>query len=195
MKIKKIITTQNKLFNLKLLKTKNYTKLFFYNIKIKTIKLSLKKSLDIIYKFHTTNKKILFIGTPLKKNKQIKKLLKNTKHTFLPEKMWVNGAMSNSSSIIRHLFKKQKLDNFKKKKPKLKFKYNLIVFIKELSNESLLKELLFKQIPIISLSNNANFNSATYKTLGNFYLNYKQKSQNNYFFTILNNIFKKAKKK
>ena len=199
MKIKKIITQQNKFFNLKLLKTKIYTEKLGYP-KRKLIELSLKKAFHIIYKFHATNKKILFFGAPLKKNTQIKHLLKSTKHTFLPKEVWVNGAISNSFSIIKHLFKRQKLGNFNKKKSKFLFKlnikYDLIIVLNKNFNELELKEFLSKRIPIITIDSNVNSlnsNSSTYKILGNFNTNNK-KIQDNYFYTILKTIFKKAKK-
>ena len=74
----------NKVFNLKLLKTKVYTKQKKINHnKNKMVELHLKKAFSIIYKYHTTNKKILFIGTPVNKNQQFNHLLLNTNHIFI----------------------------------------------------------------------------------------------------------------
>ena len=200
MKIKRIIAKPNKLFSLKLLKTKIYTEKKLNTIKIKMLKLSFKKAFHIIYKFHIMNKKILFVGTPIKENKQIKQLLKNTTHTFLPKSVWIDGAISNSSSIIKHLFKRHKLKNLSKKKSTVLFrlnrKYDLIVILNNSLNKTALKESLNKRVPIISVNyylNSLSFNPSTYKILDNFNSD-RNKTRNHYFYTILNTIFKKAKK-
>jgi hypothetical protein len=197
----KINTKQKNLFNLQLLKTKINTKQKkIKNINIKTLELHLKKALHIIYKFHTANKKILFIGTPSKKRNQLKYLLNKTQHTFLPKSIWIDGAISNSSSIIKHLFKRHQLNNIAKKKLDYLFKlnknHNLIVVFNGTSNHSALKEIFSSRIPIISLNYDStclNFNPSTYKILGDFNLEYK-KTRNNYFYRLLSNLFKKAEK-
>ena len=119
----------------------------------------------------------------MKENRRLKHLLVNTHHTFLPESMWINGAISNSSAIIKHLFKQPKLNTSNKKKSDYLFKinnnYNLIIVLNEKSNNLILKESLTKRIPIISLNcsdNLLNFNPATYKILGNFSLEHKKTS-------------------
>ena len=191
----------NKVFNLKLLKTKVYTKQKKINHnKNKMVELHLKKAFSIIYKYHTTNKKILFIGTPVNKNQQFNHLLLNTNHIFIPEFIWINGTISNSYYIFKHLFKQSKLNPMNKKKSNYLFKldntYNLIVILNEKLNNIVLKEALTKGIPIISLNCNdtlLNFHPATYQILGNFDL-INKKTRNNAFYNILKSILKKAKK-
>jgi len=66
MKIEKIKNIKNKILKLKLIQTKIYDKKqYLNNIKIEDIEFRLKKILYIIYKYHISNKKILFIGNPL----------------------------------------------------------------------------------------------------------------------------------
>ena len=72
----------------------------------KNVEFKFKNVLNIIFKFHLVNKKILFVGTPLQLNKQLKKLFKKAHHLILPEKIWFNGVLTNSKSIFRFLFKK-----------------------------------------------------------------------------------------
>ena len=109
-----------KVFDLKLIKNKIYNKNY----------LNIKKNLKIIYKFHTKNKKILFLGINKKINFFVKLLKKNPNHTYITNNIWLNGILSNSA-VFKHLclLKKKNLFtflfNFKSQK------YNLIVIFNE----------------------------------------------------------------
>lgn len=86
MKIKKIVSYNNKLLKLKLIQSKIYNKNYIINnIKIEDIQFRLKKAFYIIYKYHVLKKKILFVGTYWRASKNLKKVLKNTKHFLVPE--------------------------------------------------------------------------------------------------------------
>lgn len=86
MKNNKILEVQSKLLKLKLIKTKIYTINFtVVNLKIKDIEYRLKKILQIIFKYHVKNKKIIFISSSNFMKKKIKNLLKSTKHVYLHE--------------------------------------------------------------------------------------------------------------
>ena len=160
----------------------------------KNIGLKFKNALNIIFKFHSDNKKILFVGTPLQLTKQLKNLLKNTNHLTIPEKIWFNGILTNTKIIFKFLFKKL----LKKNKNTLKFLFNLtirndlIVILNEYLSVAFLKEISKKQLPIISL----NYNNVDLKKLNSTYKiqqnNYK--NNNKFFFSILINILKKAEK-
>ena len=197
MKIEKIHKYKTNLLRLKLLKTKIYKNdktLNYFNFK--DIETRLKKSLHIIYKMHVANKKILLIGVPLTLSKQTKQLLKNTKHNFIPESLWVNGVMTNSFSSFKHLLKKNAIKNEKTSQSllHLKNRIDLIVVLDESLNKVILNESLQKHIPTISLNcnfNTSNFNLSTYKIPGNFNFTMR-KSQNNFLYAILNSLFKKA---
>jgi ribosomal protein S2 len=98
MKIKNIIKKQNKLFQLKLIQTKIYKKSDSFsiaNLKIRDIEYRLKKGLQIIYTYHLYNKKILFIGNSSTIKIKLRELLKNTKHTFITNYLWLNGIITN----------------------------------------------------------------------------------------------------
>ena len=99
MKIKNIIKYKNKLLKLKLIKTKIYKKKDqLTNTRIEDIEYRLKKVLHVIYKYHTNNKRILFIGVPVHTDKETKNLINSTRHTFIPESAWVNGIITNKVS-------------------------------------------------------------------------------------------------
>lgn len=200
MKIVKIAKKQTKLFNLYELETQisSYKKKLFNYILRKDIEFKFKNALNIIFKFHSENKKILFLGTPLKLNKQLKELFKNTNHSFIPEKIWLGGILTNTKSIFKFLFKKY----FKKNRNNLKFlfsltsKNNLIVILNESLSINPLKEFSKKRIPTISLNYNlinlSNYGSA-YKIKQNLN-NIENKSINTLFFSILTTTLKKAEK-
>ena len=86
MKIKKIVSHNNKLLKLKLIQSKVYNKNYnINNIKIEDIQFRLKKAFYIIYKYHVLKKRILFVGTPWRTSISLKKILKNTRHLLIPK--------------------------------------------------------------------------------------------------------------
>lgn len=199
MKIATLKKYKTKLLKLKLLKTKIYkNKKKFNYLYLKNIEIRLKKILHIIYKFHATNKKILFVGTPLKLSKQIRQLLKRKKHSFIPESVWMSGVITNSESSFKHLFKKHTFTNDTTLKPlfNLKNQIDLIIILNENFSQAALKESSLKRVTTISLNSEYdtfNFNLATYKVSGNY--NFTRKIiRNNFFFLLLNSIFKKAER-
>lgn len=200
MKIIKISKRQTKLLNLNILKTKirhNKKNHLNYLLK-KDIKYRFKNALNIIFKFHSENKKILFLGTPLKLNKQLKELFKNTNHLAIPEIIRLSGVLTNTKSIFKFLFKQY----LKKNKNTLKFlfnltaKNNLVVIINESLSTNFLKEFLKKRIPTISLNySNTNLNYLNSEYIIKQNINYNEnKSINNLFFSILTITLKKAEK-
>lgn len=200
MKIVKRVKKRARLLSLNALETKISCpkKKHSHNVLIKNIGFKFKNALNIIFKFHSENKKILFLGTPLKLTKQLKELFKNTNHSFVPEKIWLGGILTNTKSIFKFLFKK----NLKKNRNYLKFlfcltvKTNLIIILNESLSTNFLKELSKTPIPTISLNyNNTNIDSysTTYRIKQNLN-DIENKSIKNLFFSILSTIFKKAEK-
>ena len=197
MKITKLTKHKIKLLRLKLLKTRIYKnqKNFDYLL-LKDLEIRLKKILQIIYRFHIANKKILFIGTPLKLNNQIKQLLKRKKHSFIPQFVWMNGIITNPGSSFKYLLKQHAINNNKISKFlfNLKNQIDLIVVLNEKFNLSALEESSLKRIPIISLNSNytsSNTYLSTYKVSGDY--NFAKKEiRNNFFFLLLISILKKA---
>lgn len=65
MKIQNLVVKQSMFLKLKLIKTKifNKKKIFVhYSLKIEDVECRLKKGLQVIYKYHVNDKKILFVG-------------------------------------------------------------------------------------------------------------------------------------
>ena len=195
MKITNTYKHKTKLLRLELLRTKIYKRDKEFNyLSLKDIEAKLKKVLHIIYKFHVANKRILFIGTPLKLNQKIKKLLKDKKHNFIPESVWMKGIITNANPSFKHLFKNDKITSEVNSKFlfNLKNPIDLIVILNEELNLNALKESSLKRIPTISFNSNCDFlNLATYKVLGNFNFT-KKKNRNNLFYLLLSSLFKKA---
>ena len=106
--------------------------------------------------------------------------------------------ISNSFSIIKHLVKQSKFNKNQHQKTnylaKISKNFNLIVVLNENSDSLFLKESLTKRVPIISLNYNnilLNFDFATYKIIGDFE---NKITRNNFFYFILCNVLKKAKR-
>ena len=176
MKIKNTIKNQNKLLKLKLIKTKIYKKNYtFTNLKIEDIEYRLKKGLQIIYKYHVSGKKILFISNSLAIKTKIKSLLKNTKHLFVPESLLLNGIITNKTSNLKN-------------------KNNLIVILDKQINNDILTEGYQTKTPIIFLGSNLDiFNiKSNYKIPGNFVLA-KKKIKDNFLLALLETTLKKSK--
>ena len=197
MKISKLIQYKTKLLKLKLLTTKIYKNQKNLNyLLLKDAETRLKKVLHIIYRFHAANKKILFIGTPLRLNSQIKRFLKRKKHSFIPEKTWMNGVITNPGPSFKHLLKCHAVNTNKNAKFLFNFKnqVDLIIILNEKLNLIALKESSLKRVPTISLNsdyNSPDINLSTYKTIGDFNFNGKE-IRNNIFFLLLSSLLKKA---
>jgi ribosomal protein S2 len=196
MKIKNITKYKNKLLRLKLLKTKIYKKQdHSTNTLIEDIEYRLKKALHVIYKYHSNSRKILFIGIPLHVGRDIKNLLNNTKHAFIPESVWVNGIITNKSSCFKYLSNNPKATQSKGSKLlfKLRNKSDLIVLFNSVSDSTALNEGYVSRIPIISLNCDLDISEKklAYKVPGNFKFT-KKKVRDNFFFSILRATFKKA---
>lgn len=199
MKITTLKKYKTKLLKLKLLNTKTHKNQKNFNyLLLKNIENRLKKILNIVYKFHIANKKILFIGTPLKLNNKITQIFKNKKHNFIPQFIWTNGIITNSKPSFKYLIKQYTINKNKTSKFLFNFKNqaDLIVILNEYSNLTILKEGFSKRIPVILLNANYNFFSSDlsiYKTTGNYSFT-KKTIRNNIFFLLISAIFKKAEK-
>lgn len=157
----------------------------------KDLSLYLKKAILTIFNYHKYKKTILFVGNFSNTNKIFINKKFKTSHIFLSDSDWVYGMLTNKSSFIKSLKKKndKKLKDYnlqkfinKTKKP------DLIVLLSLNHNNALIKEALKLKIPIISFVKN-NFN--------NFILypikidkNIKIKNFN-FIFYLLNSLFKR----
>lgn len=198
MKIKNLIVKKNKVLKLKLIQTKIYNKKqYLNNIKIEDIEFRLKKIFYIIYKYHIFNKRILFVGNPLKLNIEIQKILKNTKHIFIPNSIWISGALSNKKYYYTYLSKNQQNINNKISEILFKLKKNidLVVILNEDSNLEILNEAYSARIPVISINSDLNmhFNKPSYKVPGNFQF-VNKKIRDDFFYFLLLSTLKKGNK-
>jgi ribosomal protein S2 len=195
MKINKLPNSKNKLIKLKLIQTKIYKKNAKNSIKINDISPRIKKAIFLIYKYHINNKRILFVGTPIKPDKKLKILLKNTKHVFIPESVWVSGILTNKEQCFKNLTKNRNPNENKILEIlfPLKKKIDLIVILDSYSNQNVLNEAYATEVPTITLNNNLNVTDerSEYKIPGDFTFT-KKKARDNFFFSILNTTFKKA---
>lgn len=197
MKIKKLKHKNYKLLKFNLLKSKIFKKNhYFNNITLEDIEFRLKKIFNLIYLYHITNKKILFIGNPLIINNKIQQIFSKTKHVFIPSTSWLTGMITNQNFYFKSILKKNNnvlINSISKKILQLKKKSDLILIMdKELNNKAL-EESFKSQIPVITLNSDLNIfnNKINYKVPGNFILS-KNNFKNNLFYSILISIFKRS---
>ena len=198
MKVLKLNKHKAKLLKFKILETKAYCNEQNLNYLIlKDLETRLKKVLHVIYRFHTANKKILFVGTPAKLNNSIKQLLKNKKHDFIPESVWVNGIVTNSKASFKYLLKKRAIldENSSKFLFNLKNQIDLIVILNEKTNLEALKESSLKTVPLIVLNSTYDLtaHSSTYKASGDYSFN-QTSIRDNLFFLLLQSLLTKAER-
>ena len=183
------------IFELQLIKSKTYAP-FTKNYSFKKSKLHLsntiidfKKALNIIFKYHKHNKRILFIGSP----KIIENLINlNTIHSSVPDFF----CLRNKITINDHLYKNIKLNKhfFDQKKfllHKIKKKPELVVIFNHDKKESIIKETSIVKIPTIEFNSSEELNN-NYNVLSRIAFN-KNKNIDNLFFAILNSLFSNPK--
>lgn len=198
MKLKKINskTKVSTTLQLELLKTKIYrSKNNFNFLKTENIQSRFKKALHVIYKYHTQNKRILFIGVPLNMPTTTKQLLKKTKHVFLPNSVWINGLLSNTSSCFYSTLKNKSFKNtkFTQLLLQLKKRVDLIVILNENNNQAPLQESYLNLTPVLTFNSNLE-SKATYKIFGDF--NFAEKNiRNKLLYVLLNSVLKHKIKK
>jgi hypothetical protein len=194
MKSQNVVVKQSMLLKLKLIKTKIFNKKnVFVHLKMEDVECRLKKGLQVIYKYHANDKKILFVGNcSLVEEVRLKKLLKHTKHMFIPEYLLLNGTIYNKQ-LPQSYF-----SNYSSSYKILQLKYSVHLIIK-LSN--LIKictenDLCKSKIPVIVLDTSINTFDAkvSYKILGNF-IRSKKKMTNNLFLALLGSFLTKTIKR
>lgn len=192
LKNKKI--NSKRIFELQLIKSKTYAP-FLKSSNFKKPKLNLsntvtdfKKALNIIFKYHKHNKRILFIGSP----KILENLINlNTIHTSIPDYL----CLKNKITINNYLYKNIKLNKhlFDQKKfllSKIIKKSELVVMFSHYKKESVIKETNIAKIPTIEFNSTEQRNELNnnYNVLSRIEFN-KNKNIDNIFFAILNSIF------
>jgi ribosomal protein S2 len=195
MKIKKINFTNNKLLKISIIKTQLYKKLNTHFLNLNDIIFRLKQALQIIYKYHINNKKILFVGFPNKINLKFNTIIQNTKHVLIPNSFWINSLITNPKKCVKNLLPKHKLMNKEilRNLFLLKSKVDLVVILNSSMTQKIINESYRSKLPVIYLNNNLNiFDSRpTYKIPGNNTFSMKN-SRNNFFYSIIFSLLKKA---
>ena len=133
---------------------------------LKTIELNLKKVLKIIFEFHKLNKNIVFVGFPDINSYKFSLLFNKFNYKFLKKKVWVNGLLSNSNSLLYYLNSKYLSNISKKNNLQLFQNLNNLIALKKLpdlivvfsteENLQLINEANRLKIPIIAFNNNSN---------------------------------------
>jgi ribosomal protein S2 len=145
MKIIKSIKS-NKVFNIKLIKNKMYQPQI--NTNFNEIKLKLKKILKVVFKFFLSNKKVLFLGVNSTLNNFVLKLIKNTRHTYVPNNVLFKGILTNTNLVLKSLVLYKGLGEFTKPLFNLKLKPDLIILTHDQQYND--HELLSLKVPTIS---------------------------------------------
>ena len=196
MKVIKHKINSKKLFELHLIKSKTYESLTkkknlknLPNKSLSDIMVNFKKSLNIIFKYHKNNKRILFIGIPKEISTQINLNTIHTSISHVPQSInqtITNNFILNSIKLNKYLFKDKKfLLSKTQKKPEL------IIIFKHTKNRSITKESRIAKIPIIEFNYNLKRNEwdYSYNIPGHSNIN---KNSHNIFFIILNSLFNKS---
>lgn len=187
MKLKKVEKYKNKLIKLQIIKLHYKKQSVNFKNNLRQIEVFLNKVSNIIYRYHITNRKILFLGFP----DNFKKTTEGTKHLLLPEFVWFNGMLSNRSSGKTNL----SLNTFKLM-THLKKKVDLVVVCNLNEQTTAIEESYVARIPVISVSKNLNIlNSKTaYKSIGNYNIINEKVENNNLFFSLVSSTLNRAKK-
>lgn len=152
-----------------------------------------KKALYIIFEYHKTHKKILFIGMPKKLELKINKL---THHIAIDNNFDLRGIISNSfkkSNIIKPEKKLFSKAYIKSLIPKLSKKPDLIVLLLNEKNQNILVESNVAKIPVITFASGdyskIHLNKSFYN-IENFGQKLTSTPEENIFYIGLNFLFK-----
>jgi len=137
-------------------------------------KIYLKNVLNIIYEYHRSNCKILFIGFPEFKNDKFTILFEKTKHYYIPSKTWINNIIINRSQVLDHLQLKTSYSDFNNKNSniiknlnkifKIRKKPDLIILYNQKFEQNAFRESILSNIPLITFLNSSDLsNQVKYK--------------------------------
>ena len=187
MKLKKVKKYKNKLIKLQIIKLHYKKQSVNFENNLKQIEVFLNKMSNIIYRYHITNRKILFLGFP----DNFTKTIKGTNHILIPEFVWFNGMLSTRVSDTKNL----PLSTFKLITD-LKKKVDLIVVCNLNQRTTVIEESYIARIPTISVSNNLNILNlkTTYKLIGNYNMINEKMENNNLFSSLISTTLSRAKK-
>lgn len=147
----------------------------FSNQLVTKITLNLKKSLNIIYKYHKNNFKILFIGPSNTIKKQINS---KTIHTAISG---FNNTFINDSLKLNKHFRTQKKHDLNA----MKTKPQLIVIFHSVEKQKIINQAQLFKIPVIEFSCDKTELNSTYNIPSEI------KKNNTVFFSIIHSLFNK----
>lgn len=157
-----------------------------------TVTSQIKKVFRVIYRFHMSKKRIIFIGNPFYINKQLTLMLKRTKHVFVPQSAWVAGHIADRfTRPTKMAHKKSKIKLFSLRN--LKKKSDLVVIINRCEDSIALNEHHSAKIPIVTLNDNTSMLNETsaYKVSAKLaYL--RSEISELLFYSLLLSVLKKA---
>ena len=201
MKLKKLQFKQ--ILKLHLLKYRTYEQPIKNNnfnlvtdLTLNQIIVNFKKILQVIFQYHSMNKRILFVGVPKKLELKINKA---TNHVAVSKDFNIQGIISNNfntNAISSKQENKHKLFSFKSLLPKLSKKPDLVVMVSHDKKQNILKECSVAKIPIINFETGNDS-----KDIWSIYSHKVQLNNNNLslihnknlFFIGLNFLFKTSK--
>jgi ribosomal protein S2 len=193
MKIKKY---KSKLIQLQILKLYYKKKSYNFKTSLKQVEIHLNKISNIIYKYHITDKKILFVGFP----ENFAKILHDTKHIIIPESIWFNGMLSNRTSSSTT--NQQTIAKKQMKMPvsvhqlllRLKRKLDLVIVYNLNNRATAVEESYVARIPVITFSKDLNIleTRATYKSPGDSNLVNEKITNNNIFYSLIKTTLNRA---
>lgn len=158
-----------------------------------------KRALQVIFQYHQTNKRILFVGLPSKLELKINS---STQHTAIPSSFNIQGLISNSNSNSMLNIQSPMSKSIKQSSTLLAAKFakksDLIVLFDHDKSSLVLSEAWIAKVPVINFvakDNSVDFSSqTTYSINGNF-KSILSAYDKNIFFIGLNFLFKNLKKK
>jgi len=200
MKLEKAKIKYKRLFELHLIKSRIYEQSIEKNmsknlpdVNLSNIMLNFKKALQVIFKYHSNNKRILFLGVP----KVIETTLNaQTNHTALSnsfnvKKLQLSKSIKNSIRFSARIAGTEKTSAL----PKLTTKPDLLVIfdqsLLDSKYEGIIKEAYVARIPVIKFNDASQerYRKHCYGIPGNFN-SASTKIVDNIFFTIINSMLK-----
>lgn len=192
MKLKKLKKSKHMLTEIQILKLSYKNVSFDFKTAPKSTEVLLNKIANIIYRYHVSDHKILFLGFP----KNFSNALLNTKHLLIPEFTWLDGMLHNNIAPRNCKNEKTKIPkDFSKLKLKLKEKANLIIIYDFAEDGPIIKESYFAQIPVITISKKFDIfnNKHLYSSTGGYDFFFERTDNTFFFFSFIKTVLAKAK--
>lgn len=175
-------------------------KLYKTDNNLELVQTKLKKALQVIYKFHKLNKRILFVNSSFNSKSNLlynfRQLIKKTNHVVIDQDILKNSGMLT----VKIVPSKKKIKNLNKSKSnlllpniKLKKTFDLLVLLTDVENQKKITGNYIFNIPVISIKskNNSLFQQPAYSVINKNNFNNNSIQNNDLFYLMLKKIFKK----